>query len=319
MRKHSFSFLVIMLATGVFASTAPAQGIFSGIVLDHENNEFEGATIIMESTSSARSSSGARHEVTSDAGGRFVMIGLASGQWTITIEAEGFQPQSSTTTIRQGPNSPMNIYLERILHPLEIALGDALGDVDPAALTDELFAADAAYNSQQWDQALTAYRSILEQLPSMTQVNMQIGAILRELEQYEEAIAAFEQAAAANPELEAEVGVEIARIKMTLGDFEAAGDALAASVAAGDGAAREDLYNLGELEFAKGNIDAAAGFYEKASAADPDWALPLFKLALVALNKGDMDTAKQFFSQVVEKDPDSEEGAQARATLDALP
>ena len=127
MRKHSFSFLVIMLATGVFASTAPAQGIFSGIVLDHENNEFEGATIIMESTSSARSSSGARHEVTSDAGGRFVMIGLASGQWTITVEAEGFQPQSSTTTIRQGPNSPINIYLERILHPLEIALGDALG------------------------------------------------------------------------------------------------------------------------------------------------------------------------------------------------
>ena len=116
-----------------------------------------------------------------------------------------------------------------------------------------------------------------------------------------------------------EVEVEIARIKMTLGDFEAAGDALAASVAAGDGAAREDLYNLGELEFAKGNIDAAAGFYEKASAADPDWAKPLFKLALVALNLGDMDTAKQFFSQVVEKDPDSEEGAQARATLDALP
>ena len=116
MRKHSFSFLVIMLATGVFASTAPAQGIFSGIVLDHEANEFEGATITMESTSSARSSSGARHEVPSDAGGRFVMIGLASGQWTITIEAEGFQPQSSTTTIRQGPNSPMNIYLERILH-----------------------------------------------------------------------------------------------------------------------------------------------------------------------------------------------------------
>ena len=318
MRKHSFSFLVIMLATGVFASTVPAQGRFSGIVLDHEDNEFEGATIIMEMSSSARRSTGARYEVTTDAGGRFTMIGLSSGQWNLTVEADGFQPQSSTTTIRQGPNSPMNIYLERILHPLEIALGDALGDVDPAALTDQLFAADAAYNSQQWDQALTAYRSILEQLPSMTQVNMQIGAILREQEQYEEAIAAFEQAAAANPELESEVEVEIARIKMTLGDFEAASSALAASVAS-DVATREDLYNLGELEFAKGNIEAAAGFYEKASAADPDWAKPLFKLALVALNKGDMDTAKQFFSQVVEKDPDSEEGAQARATLDALP
>ena len=32
-----------------------------------------------------------------------------------------------------------------------------------------------------------------------------------------------------------------------------------------------------------------------------------------------METAKGFFSQVVEKDPSSEEGAQARTTLDALP
>ena len=38
-----------------------------------------------------------------------------------------------------------------------------------------------------------------------------------------------------------------------------------------------------------------------------------------ALNEGDMAAAKAFFSQVVEKDPSSEEGAQARATLDALP
>ena len=246
------------------------------------------------------------------------MIGLGSGAWALTVEAEGYHPQASTVTLRQGPNSPMNIYLERILHPLELALGDAVDGLDPAAITDELTAADAAYNSQQWDQALTGYRSILDKLPMMNSLNMQIGAILREQGQYEEAIAAFEQAAAGDSDLEADVQVEIARIRMAMGDFEAASSALA-SAAANDGASREDLYNLGELEFAKGNIDAAAGFYEKASAADPNWGKPLFKLALVALNKGDMETAKQFFSQVIEKDPSSEEGAQARATLDALP
>ena len=66
-------------------------------------------------------------------------------------------------------------------------------------------------------------------------------------------------------------------------------------------------------------MDAAAEWYEKAAAADPNWMKPIFKLALVALNKGDMETAKTFFAQVVEKDPSSEEGAQAQATLNALP
>ena len=103
-----------------------------------------------------------------------------------------------------------------------------------------------------------------------------------------------------------------------MGDFEAASAELAAA-ASGLSASREDLYNLGELEFANGAIDAAAGWYEKATAVDPAWGKPLFKLALVALNKGDTETAKQYFQQVVDVDPSSEEGAQAQATLAALP
>ena len=102
------------------------------------------------------------------------------------------------------------------------------------------------------------------------------------------------------------------------GDFDAAGSALA-SAANRTNMTREDLYNLGELEFAKGNMDAAADWYEKAAAIDPTWGKPLFKLGLVALNQGDIEAAKGRFSQVVETDPNSEEGAQARATLDALP
>ena len=103
-----------------------------------------------------------------------------------------------------------------------------------------------------------------------------------------------------------------------MGDFEAAGAELAAA-ASGLDASKEDLYNLGELEFAKGAVDTAAEWYEKAAMVDPNWEKPVFKLALVALNKGDMDTAKAHFQKVVELAPNSEEGAQASATLAALP
>ncbi len=88
--------------------------------------------------------------------------------------------------------------------------------------------------------------------------------------------------------------------------------------AAAEGGSREDLFNAGEVAFASGDIDVAAGWYDKAHQADPTWGKPLFKLALVALNTGDIETAVKYFEQVIEVDPGSDEGAQAKALITQL-
>ena len=75
----------------------------------------------------------------------------------------------------------------------------------------------------------------------------------------------------------------------------------------------------GEVAFQKGNVDDAAGWYKKSAAADPSWESPVFKLGMVALNRGDIEGAKVLFQKVIDLAPDSEEGAQAKATLAALP
>jgi tetratricopeptide (TPR) repeat protein len=305
-----------MLAAGVLASTALAQpGTLRGIVMSDNGDTLEGATVILENPDA----NPPRLEQQTDSSGRFVVLGLNSGEWTLTVEAEGFHPQLLTVRTRQGANAPADVTLARIRHPLVVALGEAaLEGLDPEALEAEFTAADEAMRNQQWEQAIAAYRSVLSKLPIMNALNLQIADALRQLGQYEEAIAAFEAAAAGDPMLERDVEAEIARTRMAMGDFDAAGSALA-SAANRTNMTREDLYNLGELEFAKGNMDAAADWYEKASAIDPTWGKPLFKLGLVALNQGDIEAAKGRFSQVVETDPNSEEGAQARTTLDALP
>ena len=316
MRKHFFSFLVIMLATGVLAPTVLAQGaIFTGIVVDEEGNPLSGASVVAEMADA----NPPRFEQLTDSSGRWSMIGLASGEWTVTVEAEGFHPSPGPVTLRFGVNSPITIDLERIRHPLVVALGDeAFEGLDPEVVERALAAADAAYNAEQWQTAIDGYAEILEQLPIMSGLNMQIANAYRSLENYDQALASYELALAGDPGLAAEVEAEVARTQMAMGNFEAAGDALA-SAADGAGASREDLYNLGELEFAKGEVAVAASWYEKAAAADPNWAKPLFKLGLVALNQGDTETAKTFFSQVVEKEPDSPEAAQAQAVLGQLP
>ena len=316
MYKYFLSLLIVMLAAGTLAPTALAQGgRLMGVVLDRDGNPLEGATVVAENPDG----NPPRLEQKTDARGRYTMLGLNSGSWTVTVEIEGFHPNSAVRSLRQGDNSPMAFDMARIIHPLVLALGEEVFEgVDPDQLQQELTAADLAYNNGQWQAAIDGYTSILERMPIMNTLNMQVGNANRELKNYDAAIVSYERALVGDSDLKAEVEAEIARTRLVMGDFDAASDALAAAVSGND-AAREDLYNLGELEFAKGNVDAAEKWYEQAAAADPSWVKPLFKLALVALNRGDMETAKQFFAQVVEKDPNSEEGAQARATLDALP
>jgi len=253
-----------------------------------------------------------------DENGRFSMIGLQSGQWTFTAEAEGFRPSQGPARVRYGENPPVDFTLERIRHPLELALGDdALKGLDPAAIEKDLSAADALYNAQQWDQAIAVYQAILQKLPQLTNLHLQIGNAYRSKGDYRRALAEYELLAKADPKNE-EVKTEIARTKLAMGNLDEAAKELAAA-ASGLDASREDLYNLGELEFAKGNVDGAKQWYEKAHAVDPKWAKPLFKLALVALNKGDTATAKKHFQQVLDVEPNSEEAAQAKAVLTQLP
>jgi len=312
MRKHFLTLFAVLLAASTFAPGVSAQGALAGKILDEETEApIVGALIVFENPSA----NPARIEQTTDEEGGFTVLGMASGTWSIRPSAEGYEPRPGTIDVRQVRNPAVEIFLKRLKHPLELALGsEAFEGLDPAAIGDELDAADAAYDSEEWDAALSGYDAVLAKLPVYTDLHLKRGNTLQEMEQYEDAIAAFEAGATANPQLRSQVDPAIARLRMQMGDFEGA-EALLASGAG----SREDLYNLGEVEFAKGDVDAAAGWYEKAAALDPTWAKPFFKLALVQLNKGDMEGAKAFFAQVVEKDPSSEEGTQAQATLDALP
>ena len=315
MRQQLFSLLIVILAAATLAPSALAQGRINGIVVDDKGDPLVGVMVAAEKPDSDPP----RVEQTTDSRGRFSMLGLETGDWMFTVEAEGFHPNRSPARIGRYQAASLTFEMERIKHPLEIAFGEAaLEGLDPEALGLEVRAADAAFENQQWDQAVTGYRSVLSKLPMMTVLHVQIGSALRQMAEYDEAIASYERALTGDPELKAQVETEIARTRMSMGDLEAAGAALAVAANRID-ASRVDLYNLGELEFAKGDVDAAAAWYEKAAAVDPNWGKPLFKLALVALNKGDFETAKQFLAQVIEKDPNSEEGAQAQATLDALP
>ena len=305
--------VVLVAAVPAPAALAQGSGRVTGTVVDENGNPVAGAMVKAESQRSSRVL-----EATTGSDGRFGMLGFASGQITFSVSADGYDPTSATIPVSQGQNSPLDIVMRRIRHGLVLELGEeALEGLDPEEIEREVDAANAEYDAENWDAAIAGYNSVLEKLPQMSGLLLYIGSAHRAKGENDEALAAFERLLAADPTNE-NVDTEIARTKLFMGDLEAAAPALEAA-ASGLGATREDLYNLGELEFAKGDVDAAAEWYEKAAMVDPNWGDPLFKLALVALNKGDIETAKQFFEKVIAVEPNSEQAVQAKATLDALP
>ena len=305
------SILAVLLTFAAPDVLAQGNGRMRGQVVNADTDEpMEGVTIVATLAGSASV------ETVTDSAGRFQVIGLRSGQWDTVVSKDGFHDASMSVRVTQSDPVPVTFRILRVRSALELALGDeALEGLDPAVVEADLAAADAAFNAQDYEGAIAGYQSLLEILPQLTNLHLQIGAAYRAMGDNEKAIESFETLLAIDPS-NSEVETEIARTRLAMGDLDGAAD-LAANVSLDS--SREDLYNLGELEFAKGEIDTAAGWYEKAAATDPSWELPWFKLALVALNKGDMDTAKTHFQKVVELAPDSESGVQAQATLDALP
>ena len=294
------------------SALAQGQGRMFGSVLDEETDEpIAEALVRVDNPDAARS-----FEATTGDDGRFTVFGLTSGHWNVSVTAEGYHPTNSSAPVMQSVGQPVSVWLTRMKSQLELVLGTDAAGRDLVALEAQIEAADTAFNEQRWDDALAAYRALLADLPNFTRLHLQIGNTHRAKGEYEGALAAYDRLLAIEPD-NTEAQSEAARTRLAMGDPNAAKELEAA--AAGGGGSREDLFNLGEVAFASGDLARAAELYQQSSAVDPNWGKPLFKLALVALNQGDTDTAKQYLNKVVEVDPTSSEADQAKATLSALP
>lgn len=318
--SHLFrGLLVVALLLAVAVPSAMAQngsGRINGRVVELETGEpVAGVTIVARAQGQRSGGIQSEFETTSDDSGRFSFLGFSSGSWAVSASMDGYEPQQAAVDVTQVGFRSVNFNLERIVSGLELLVGaEALEGLDVAALEADLDAANSAFDAAEFDTAISAYTELLTVLPTLTYLHLNIGNAYRGKGEYDMALASYELLSG-DPERGEQAKVEIARTRLAMGDLDAVSDI----ATAGADASREDLYNLGEVDFARGEIDSAAGWYEKAAAVDPNWEKPWFKLALVSLNKGDVETAKQHFQKVVDMAPNSEDGAQAQATLSALP
>src|SRR6185436_3787364 len=141
------AFFVAALAGNAAAQT----GRVGGTVKDEAGQPIKGATVTAENPNASPSS----FTATTDDKGRFSIIGLRTGRWTFTAQAPSFAPESGGLNVQTigAPNPPLTFTLKK---GGSTAPAGALGGLAAKDLQADLAAADQLYNSQQWDQAITA-------------------------------------------------------------------------------------------------------------------------------------------------------------------
>lgn len=301
--------LAAVLLVALAGNATAQSGRVAGVVKDDHGDPIKGATIIAENPDASPSS----FTATSDEKGRFAIIGLRRGVWTMRASAPGHWSDSGELNVRTMPaiTPPVTFTLQELVVP-----PSALGTTAPKDLQAALAGADALYNNQQWDEAIAAYSAILRKSPSLSVINLQIAAAYRNKKAYDSAIAAYNALLRTDPHND-KATVGIAMTNLEKGDLDMAERTLE-TAAQSPGATREVFYDLGEVKLARSLADEAVKAYERAAQVDPTWGKPPFALGRIALNKGNAITARKYFQTVVDIDPVSPEGAQAATLLRQL-
>jgi hypothetical protein len=160
--------LALLVSSCLAALPAAAQtGRAIGEVRDTAGHAIRGAIV------RATNPQGHPAQITSstDAKGRWAMIGLSSGAWHFEVEAPGFFSVGSDLPVRVAGTPPLTFTLTRDPGPIPGALDKKIDE--------QLKDANALRDQGRLDQAIAAYQDIRIKNPKLTAINLVIGDAYR--------------------------------------------------------------------------------------------------------------------------------------------
>jgi len=313
--KIALSVGVAAILTAGTASAQAGMGLarLAGNVEDMAGNPIPGAKILAEFQQDV----GVKKEATSNDKGEWSIIGMGTGNWTITASAEGYLPASVSYPVKQLDRNPR---LTIKLAKLEKAPG-LVQDETSLQLLDE---ANAFYADGKYDTALMMFEQFLEKNPAVYQVILNIGDCHREKAEYDQAIekynAVIERAKddpAMGKTMTAKALAAIGLCYLRQNNLDQAQTYFKQSIET-DPQDENLAYNVGEICFSNQQIDEAARYFTMAIQIKPDWPDPYLKMAYVHLNKGDMVKAAESLEAYLKLETNTEKAAQARAILETI-
>ena len=266
--------------------------------------------------------------------GRFTARELVEGAWAVDVSCsmpcaaagpqpsaplERFQPLRATFDLRALRLPILTFVMPTLRHPLAVMFGDdAISGVD-LDLVDRL-ARDVlvAGEDGRVADALLPSAALLARFPDMAGYWRPIARAHLAAGRRRLAVEAYDRYLEARPD-DLPVQFERARARLSVGLLDPADLDLLRSAAEAGEAPPEDLYNLGQVAFAREDAAGARRWFELALRARPGWVPVVYQLGMVAMNQGDMATACRHLRDVVILDPSGSFGQDSRLNLEYLP
>ena len=213
-----------LLAAAAIGPPVHAQGVvgrIAGKVIDETGAPVPEATVRAESPAASPGSLTG----TTNGKGEFAILGLRSGQWTVTVTAAGFEPAEFNLPVRNRTNVPsMRVTLRRSRRGAR----SQLTEVDVEAFQASLGEAEALAADGRIDEALSIYERLVETVPALTSIHRTMGDLYVLKKDRVGALEAYQRLKDAEPDDE-EAAAAVASVALALGlEAEAAGDREAA-------------------------------------------------------------------------------------------
>jgi tetratricopeptide (TPR) repeat protein len=170
------------------ATTADAQfrpGHIGGVVRSEEGDPVRGAVIVAQNKDATPPSLSA----VSDEKGRFGLLGLRSGLWSVMVKAPGYEPAVLSWPVRSTMAGPsLEVVLVSIPGGAPVMRFDKL---KASSVVEDLDKASGLIDAGRVDDAIVIYRALLAKAPSLTTLHLAIGRAFRTGKQPDRAAAAL--------------------------------------------------------------------------------------------------------------------------------
>jgi tetratricopeptide (TPR) repeat protein len=184
---------VPLLAAFLVALSAPSAeaqlGSVRGIVKDQSGHPVKGATVAIQSEAFT-----AKYSATTDKKGRFVVLGLGTGEWIFSVEAPGFETVRARANLRALQKNP-DVEI-RLTHA---AIPSSLG-MNGREIQQRIDAAEAATARGDLDGAIAGYSDLASRVPALTSIHLQLGALYERKGDTSAALAEYRRLAELEPE-----------------------------------------------------------------------------------------------------------------------
>jgi Flp pilus assembly protein TadD len=305
MFKTMTTALVALAAVGLLAGTASAQStMVRGKVVDKEGKPVPNATVAVEFKGGVNR----KYQTKTDRNGGFVQLLTESGEYLVTVSAEGVGAQSAPVRVRLGQAADVNIVL---------APGGGGADPKAAEVRKTFEEAIAASRAGDHDGAIAKFNAAAAVIPNCADCYYNIGVSYMAKKDEKQAEEAWKKALELKPD-NSEAASALATLYNNQKRFDEAA-AMSAKAAGGAGGGSADaVYNQGIILWNQGKVAEAKAKFEEALKADPNYADAHYQMGMALLNEGKLPDAVGAFEKYLSLAPTGQFAAQAKAMVTQL-